>query len=289
MTLISTVLQRSDVRTRACRCTRMCLGAFTCVGNPKRNDCGSQPWLLACPCVCVCCQCCIVSMFHTPFWFPSRVQTACSALKAPCTFEHLSTQQKYLEYSLWGEKATDLREECMQICLFFNSANKDGFFFFCLRKGSSLLQFVACSREGTEHFAGHLINTLFPPLPPPICPIKPGSFGEKSPRGNNRETFPLSNDPDRETITADLGGASGPDFHLDSQQLNENEKNEAFLRPGLSSPSAPRPLSSEDKSAPLKQPVPRRRFRLRPSKRNNESPQLGGRHVEIIWSAETLY
>lgn len=38
---------------------------------------------------------------------------------------------------------------------------------------------------------------------------------KRNPRGNERETFPLPNDPDRETITADLQGTSKLDFHLD--------------------------------------------------------------------------
>lgn len=37
----------------------------------------------------------------------------------------------------------------------------------------------------------------------------------QNPCGNKLETFPLPNDPDRETITVDLQGTSKLDFHLD--------------------------------------------------------------------------
>ena len=40
-------------------------------------------------------------------------------------------------------------------------------------------------------------------------------FFSGAPRGNELETFPFPNDPDRETITADLQGTSKLDFHLD--------------------------------------------------------------------------
>lgn len=36
-----------------------------------------------------------------------------------------------------------------------------------------------------------------------------------NPCGNELETFPLPNDPDRKTITVDLQGTSKLDFHLD--------------------------------------------------------------------------
>lgn len=37
----------------------------------------------------------------------------------------------------------------------------------------------------------------------------------RNPCGNELETFPLPNDPDRETITVDLQGTSRLDIHLD--------------------------------------------------------------------------
>lgn len=40
-------------------------------------------------------------------------------------------------------------------------------------------------------------------------------YSLKSPCGIEPETFPLLNDPDRETITADLQGTSKLDIHLD--------------------------------------------------------------------------
>lgn len=40
-------------------------------------------------------------------------------------------------------------------------------------------------------------------------------ISKRNPCGNALETFPLPNDPDRETITVDLQGANKLDFHLD--------------------------------------------------------------------------
>lgn len=84
-----------------------------------------------------------------------------------------------------------------------------------------------------------------------------------------------------ETITAELRGTSRPDFHLDShheEPTAPSKKKPRRLSLLLRGPpgSWVGPLSSEEKALPLKEPVPRRLFRLRPSEENNESPRLRG-------------
>lgn len=127
---------------------------------------------------------------------------------------------------------------------------------------------------------GTLYRTLGVPdeITPPDVSYKTRKLWRKIPRGNKHSLFLMT---PTETITAELRGTSRPDFHLDSHREEPTAPSKktpaAFSSVAWPPPGSwVGPLSSEEKALPLKGPVPRRLFRLRPSEENNESPRLRG-------------